>query len=456
MFLTEPNQSVKWDQQPYVPSKVVRMKLRLLLNVFLFVATISPAGWLVAQDDEMETINRIVVLQKQLESGKISERDAAQKELIAIGPLALDYLDPPTDDTTTDARERLAKIRKVLETKAAESIANASKLTLVGEMTVQTALETIEKKTGNKVVCEFPQILERTVKLSSEDVEFWKVMEELLSKTGLIVDAYGGEANQIKLIPAQSQNPQAPADKREVPTAYAKIFQLQASSVVSSMNLSSPEQSYTDLSLRVRWEPRLRPISVDMPMSSVKVEDEFGDEVKISQPDRVVYGMVQPELPEVEFNLRLPRIDRQIEQLESITARIDAVLPGRVESFRFKNLSEQKKGRKIQKGGATVTYGGIRKNEDLWSIIVSLSFEEENNALESHQGWVFQNPVYLQNDKGEKEESIGSETMQQDNSMVTIKYFFLKEPKNRTLVYKTPSAIVKMPVDIKLVKIPMP
>lgn len=428
----------------------------ILICVSFAMTTLS--HHVAAQEDEMEIINQITQLQEKLESQKISERDQAEKDLIALGPIALDYLEPPTDDTTTDARERLAKVRKELETISVEAISNASKLTLTGEMTVADALAKIKKQTGNNVICEYEVLLQKKVTLNSTDVEFWVAMDELLKKTSMSVDPYGGVANTLKLVPMQGdgQPAQPAASPGDVPTVYAKIFQLRASSIVSAMNIANPSQSYTDLGLVVRWEPRLRPISVDMAMSSVKVTDEFGDQVKITQPERVIYGMVQPELPEVEFTLRLPRIDREIEGLKTITAKIDAVLPGRIEAFRFKNIGEQKQGRKIQKAGATVTFGGIKKNEDLWSVIVSLSFEEEHNALESHQGWVFQNTVYLQDGKGEKEEAVGSETIQQDKTRVTIKYFFLKEPKNRTLVYKTPAAIVKMPVEVKLTKIPLP
>ena len=125
-------------------------------------------------------------------------------------------------------------------------------------------------------------------------------MDELLGKTGLAVDPYGGEPNTLKLVPAGDPNQANPAGAPKpgsVPTVYSKIFQLQANTIVSAMNLANPAQSYTDLGLVVRWEPRLRPISVDMAMSSVKVIDEFGDPVKIAQPERVIYGMVQPELP---------------------------------------------------------------------------------------------------------------------------------------------------------------
>lgn len=426
-------------------------KMLIFVSILLFM----PFS-VMAQEDEMETINKISQLQDQLESQKVSEREQAEKELIALGPMALDYLEPPTDESTTETRERLARIRKELEKSSVESISNASKVTLMGEMTLDDALGKLKKQTGNNVITEYEALLQNKVTLEAKDVEFWVAMDELLEKAGLAVDPYGGQPNTLKLIPKGQPNPATDQKPGDVPTAYSKIFQLQANNVVSAMKIGNPEQSYTDLSLVVRWEPRLRPISVDMPMSSVKVIDEFGDPVKIGQPERVIYGMVQPELPEVEFTLRLPRIDREIEGLKTITAQVDAVLPGRVESFRFKNIGEQKPGRKMQKAGATVTFGGIKKNEDLWSVIVSLSFDEEHNALESHQGWVFQNQLYLQNKKGEKEESIGSETIQQDKTRVTIKYFFLKEPKNRTLVYKTPAAIVKMPVEVKLTKIPLP
>ena len=415
-----------------------------------------PTGGLIAQQDEMELINKITALQEKLESQQVSERDAAEKELLEIGVKVLDYMEPVDDKTTTDTRERIARIRKALEVKAVEAISNASQVTLTGEMTVEDALKKLKKQTGNNVMSEYPALLQKKVKLESKDVEFWRAMDELMTQAGMSVDAYGGEPNTIKLVQSGQPNPATGQVTKALPTVYSKIFQIQAGTIVSAMNLGNPSQSYTDLGVVVRWEPRLRPISVDLPMKTVKVIDEFGDAIKIEQNERVIYGMVQAELPQVEFTLRLPRIDRQIEQLKTITGKIDAVLPGRVETFRFKNIGEQKQGRKMEKAGATVTFGGINKNEDLWSLIVSLSFDEEHNALESHQGWVFQNELYLQNAKGEKATSVGSETIQQDNSRVTVKYFFLEEPGTRTLVYKTPAAIVKMPVEFTLKKIPLP
>jgi hypothetical protein len=191
-------------------------------------------------------------------------------------------------------------------------------------------------------------------------------------------------------------------------------------------------------------------------MRDVKVVDEFGDSVKLTNPEEVVYGMVQPEIPEVEFSITLPRVDRQVETLRSITAKIDTLLPGKTELFRFKKVNKLKPGTIQEKAGAKVTFGGSRKNEDVYSIKLSISFDEENNALESHQGWVFQNEVYLEDSQGKREDAISLETLQQDNTVVTVQYYFLNEPGDRSIVYKTPASVVKLPVQIELTKIPLP
>jgi len=55
-------------------------------------------------------------LQQQLADPSIEKRDVAEAELIKLGVIALDYLDPVTDDSPPDTIERLNRIRKALET----------------------------------------------------------------------------------------------------------------------------------------------------------------------------------------------------------------------------------------------------------------------------------------------------------------------------------------------------
>ena len=406
------------------------------------------------QQDEMEVIERVTQLLDQLAAPEIAKRDEAQAEILKVGPSALDYIELD-DDATTDFRNRIVVIRSQLEKEAVAAVSNASRVTLTGEMTVAEALASIAKQTGNRVTVSDVTTGQKSVTLSLKDVLFWKALGSIMDQSRLVIDKYGGGPGVIALValPPDGGNGLAQGD---VPLSDARIFRVEVARVDSSVNLQEPNLDYTTVTLRVRWEPRLRPISIDMPMSQVFIKDEFDDKVDVSDPNSVMYGSVQPELPELEFSLPLRRVDRQVEQLKSLQATIDAVLPGRVETFRFRNLKDQRIGRELKRAGATVAFGGIKKNEDIYMVTLSVGFQEENNALESHQGWIFQNEVYLENEQKEREESIGMETVQQDNSKVTIRYLFLEDPGNRTLVYKTPAAIVKMPVTIDLKKIPLP
>ncbi len=404
------------------------------------------------QEDELDLIDRVTELQKQLESKVAAEHERAESELIELGPPILDYLESATEESTTDYRQRLQRIRTRLEKVVVNSVTKASSVKASGKMTVGALLKQIKQQTGNDIGVADDSLLDLEVDVSMDGLEFWQALEQLMSRTKLGIDRYGSaNANQLMLGSVNNQ----PTDLA-VPTSIARIFQAQITRVDSSVNLADPQLDFTTVNLLVRWEPRLRPISVDIPLSQVKMTDEFGDQIKARNPDQVLYGLVQPEIPEVEFSLQLPRVDRQIENIESIQATIEAVLPGRSELFRFQNVGKLKAGYEIEKAGATVTFEGVQKNEDLFGIRMSLSFDEANNALESHQSWVYQNEVYLQDSQGKREDAISLETLHQDKERVTIQYYFLKEPGPQTLVYKTPATIVKMPVQIELKKIPLP
>ncbi len=427
--------------------------MRSNMNWLLVVATLFFISVPVeAQEDELELIESVTSLQQKLNSDVVADRQLAEKELIELGPAILEYLDPVTEDATTDFSERVTRIRTTLEKKTADLAAQASTISLSGTMTVGEALEKLKRKTGNVVAVADDSQLDKSITLDLKDAEFWAVMEAIMNQAGLMVDRYGSEKpGQLML---NSRGPKAKAI--EPPTSHSRIFQTQVLRVDSSVNLLQPQLDFTTVNLLVRWEPRLRPISVDIPMRSVKVVDEFGDSLQVAQPEQVIYGMVQPEIPEVEFSLTLPRVDRQVESIKSISATIDTLLPGRVETFRMKKVSKLKPGYTIEKAGANLTFGGTQKNEDVYSVKVSISFDEENNALESHQGWVFQNEVYLLDSQGKQEAAISLETIQQDNQRVTVQYYFVEEPGERTLVYKTPASIVKMPVKVELTSIPLP
>jgi len=102
--------------------------------------------------DEMKIAIKAAELQQQLADPSIEKRDVAEAELIKLGVIALDYLDPVTDDSPPDTIERLNRIRKALETIVVEDAAKPTQITLKGNFSVKEAIEKIAKQSGNKIV----------------------------------------------------------------------------------------------------------------------------------------------------------------------------------------------------------------------------------------------------------------------------------------------------------------
>ena len=432
-----------------------------------------------AQDDEppvdkkqelsdMELIERVAFLQRELESPEIKKRDVAEAELIGHGVRVLDYLDPPNEKTTTQAIERLGRIRQILEKLAVAAVTEASVVTLKGKITVGKALAKIRNQTGNDVNLPdgAPDLFrDREIELDLKDAAFWEALAAVMKQGDLVVDSYGGEAGKLIVTPTEAAriaaaNPDMPEPKKEkaveVPRNISGIFDLAVTKVNASRNLTNPSLNYCNIDVLIRWEPRVSPISIVLPASTIKAIDEFDAPIEITNKDAVMSGTVQREIPELEFSIPIGLLDRQIEEIKSLDAVVDAVLPGRMETFKFKKLGDLEPGAKQTKAGATVSFEGIEKNEDVWGVSVGLSFDEEHNALESHQGWVYDNAIHLEDKDGQKFESLALEGVRQTNSNVIIRYYFEQDPKNLTLHYTTPAAIVKVPVKIGLKKIPLP
>jgi hypothetical protein len=452
------------------------MRIRCRKFLVYWLALISLVSFwnlpLMGQDleiGEMELIERVAFLQRQLESPQIPERESAENELLKLGPLVLDHLDPVTDDTPTDVAERLVRIRLELEKIAVASVTKASRVTLQGSMTIDEALLQIREQTGNDVDLgdDTPESLgDIKIELDFSEAEFWVALAEIIIQGKLVVDPYAGQPGQLRLglsdaARRQAGNPGAAAPviaegEGAPPRCVSGIFDLMVTRVQSSRNLINPERNFCKISVLVRWEPRVQPISIQLPVSTIKAIDEFDNPIVIPNSEAVLSGIVQPEIPELEFSIPIGLVDRQIEVINSFEAQIDAVLPGRMETFRFKNIGKLEAGKQQRKAGAIVTFGGIRKNEDLHGVTVKLAFEEEHNALESHQGWAFNNPCYLENSAGKKFEPVAYETLRQDNEQIAIQFYFVEDPQELTLVYRTAAAIVEIPVKVLLKGIPLP
>ena len=416
-----------------------------------------------AQTEEMEVADNVRAIQEQLKSPNFDERDEAEAEIIKLGSAALDFVNDPSKDFEEDVNKRLIRIRKTLEKVAVQEAISPSKITLVGEVSLKKAFAVIKAQTGNEIALAEgydPAFLEKKVTLDHEDVSFWTVYSDIQTKGGVESNLYGGVAGKAIVIPKAAVDP-AMVDKAVVkasppPIDESGIFRLRVTGTSSAKNLLKPELNYTQVNLEIQWEPRLTPISIDMPLSKVKVLDENGKELKVSNPESVLSGQVQPGINHVNMSIVLENVDRDIKKIGDITGRLDCILPGRREKFRFPTIGEIEGEPKLSKAGITVQYLGVEENEDLFAVALLVSMDDKAEEFDSHLGWIYDNPLFLINAAGQKEPSIGHQGGDVDENGVHIQYFYVDDPKELGLLYESPGAIVPLPADFGLKDIPLP
>lgn len=428
--------------------------MRLLASIVCLLFTCCLAAQETPPRDPLELSEAVLRLEEKLSSQSIPERDAAERQLIDWGVPVLDHLSPLSGSQAVDLQQRLQRVRKELERLAVVAVANPSRLQLEGSLSLGQVLTAIRKQTGNVVDANVSEELrQRELVWDGQPTDFWNVLERIIAEYRLAVDPYAGDPQTLVLVQQAENAAPAPTSR---PTAVANVFRCELTRIDATRNFLNPELNRMSYGLVVRWEPRLRPISIDVHQGSLKIVDEFDKTWQAADSETIYYGMVQPEIPELEFNLELQLVDRQVEELKSLEGVLSAILPGRIESFEFRGIGNVAPDTSLTKGGATVTYDGLLKLDELFGARVALSFSEENNALESHQSWAYQNECFLQTADGRRIDSIGTETYQQENSRLGVMYLFPEFPQDAKLVYRTPAAIVKLQIPFRLKGIKLP
>ena len=134
-----------------------------------------------------------------------------------------------------------------------------------------------------------------------------------------------------------------------------------------------------------------------------------------------------------------------------------AIIPGKVETFEFTDISKAKN--VVQRrAGVAVVLEEVRKNDEVYDVRMRVEFDKAANALESHRPWVFDNEAILLNAAGEEMSYDGLEETRRESNVAGIAYKFVleEEPVGYKFIYKTPAAIMKVPVEYELKAIDLP
>jgi hypothetical protein len=356
-----------------------------------------------------------------------------------------------------ELRLRLARLRKRIETEQASQVLQASQLSLdVEAIDLEELFEQIYSQTGNRLTDHrepFGQnATPRLVTIALTEQPFWPALDRILDAEKLTLYPFSGESSLAVIEREQGAAPRAKG------ACYAGPFRIEPVNVVARRNLRAPEQQGCRIELEIAWEPRWQPIALSQPIEALQIVADDGSPVAVANTKTVLNVEVQPGSHATELTIPLVLPPRSVMKLASFQGEMSALVPGRIVEFTFQDL--EKPNRVTQsRGGIEVVLNSIRKNQELWEFHMTLKVKSAETGLESHRGWVFQNLTYLRNKQGETIDHAGFETTMQSESEIGLAYFF-ELPNGAigdyTWVYRTPAAIVRMPVKYELKDILLP
>jgi hypothetical protein len=400
--------------------------------------------------DLTPTVNPLI---KQLDDAAQAKRDAAEKALIEIGPDVLPLLPTITPRTPAEVKERLGRIRSTLESVISDATSKPSTVTYAGEVLLPDAFKILEKQTGNRVVG-YDRRANTKVKMAFDKTPYWQALDELLDQTELSINAFGGEPNALVLM-ARPEGEATRAGK----AIYSGVFRFEPLRVESRRDLRNESANGMRIALGITWEPRITPITLRQPIEKVAAVDGQGSALAIGRSDSqsVLNASAELGMSAIELGIPLQLAERNVTKVGSLKGTLTALVPGRLESFEFSGLDTLRDAEQ-QRAGVTVIFERLRKNGDLYEARLRVRYNEASNALESHRNWIFTNPAYMLDAKGQRVENLGSnEGSREENEIGIVCLFDLpKGPQGCKFVYQTPATLLQLPVEYELKDIQLP
>jgi len=450
----------------------------LLLVSLLAGGTDRPDG-----EQLQAEVRRLV---RQLDAPQLERREAAEAALLALGPAVLDLLPAETERAPAEVSQRLARVRQKLQRLAADAAADASTITLRAEsMPLSVVLAAFERQSGNPIVDyrrRFGQpATDPELKIDFQRTPFWPALDRVMDQAGLRLYPFA-DRRAIGVV-SRTGGKQIARFGR---ACYSGPFRFEAASIVARRDLLAENGRSLTVTVEAAWEPRLRAIILVQRMADVGARDQLGRPLPVADPQAQLEASPSGATSAVKLNLALAPPSEEVRRIASLKGKLIATVPGRVETFRFGELSNAKQV-KQRIAGVTVTLEQVRKSThkaatvgrapnaatvgrapnsnripdpatETWEVRIHARFDDAGDALESHRTWIFDNEAFLEGPDGKPVASDGYETIAQGENEVGVAFLFTAEgPIDRySFVYKTPGSIITRGYKYELKDIPLP
>jgi hypothetical protein len=416
-------------------------------------------GWLLvgqAGADDAALAAEVHKLVKRLDAPEKAIRDGAEDRLLELGPPVLALLPEPGPDDPAETRQRLARIRQKLQQSTADAAAEGTRVTLHGRMPLSKALAALQAASGNRIADARRKLggplADPQIAVAFEKTPFWSALDTLLDQAELAAYPFGQEGAIQVVARPPGQLP------RRGRAALAGPFRIEPVRVMARRNLRTAARAILMVTLEVAWEPRLRPIGLKQRLADITARDELGRPLAVEGPQAETEALLGRDALAVEMDVPLALPAPPPRQIASLTGSLQAIVPGKVETFRFANLLGTKNKVTQRIAAATVVLDQVRKNGDTWEVYLRVRFDDAGAALESHRNWILNNEACLEGPDGKLIAPNAVEPTERTGNEAGFRYLFdLKQsPAGMALVYKTPGSIITRDFPYELRDIPLP
>ena len=391
---------------------------------------------------------------RELDSSQLQIRDAAEQKLIAMGVAVLPHLPEVTARMAGEQRVRLLRVRQALQQAKIGHGFQASRVTLQGKMRLTDAVDQIVQQTRNPIRIENRHaVADRSVELELSDAPFWEALSSLMQQSDMRLNPFSSAEQELVLSPVMTPQGQPGA------SSYSGPFRIDMTAIRSTLPFNSSIGGQLELSCTLTWEPRLKPIYMQVPMSQVRAELASGATLGATNPQAA------PEQPldlggcSTQIDLLVERPERAAAKIAKLTGELLIAVPSQRHRYVFTPFSGP--ARQSEKyGDVTVTLESARRSGATYEVRLYVDFADSHGALDSFRGWIMSNEAYLLDATGQRLDNVGARNYAVAPHAAGVAYLFDIDnndgAQDYKLVYESPAAIAMQTVQYQLRDIELP
>lgn len=400
----------------------------------------------------------------RLDDADARNRDAAEAEILRLGPSVLIHLpDADSRNLSAEQKYRLERLLPKLREARARRACDASQIQLhAGRMSVAEMLAAMEKQSGNKIAPQKgadTEWMNTTFEREAGTRPFWPLLDDIARTAKLTFD-FSGRNRTIRYAPKSPHPGPLPEGEGMRPTAYHGAFRFGLDRILLVRSFGDPtEESTCTFEVAVQVEPRLEPLQVVVDGSACFAVDDKGRALAFRGPERAYAGF---EEGAIQTRIRLPFAapPRDASTIKRLDARLDVLVPSTVATFQFDSETGLKNAARKQEDLNVTLEDFAEEDEGLWVARLTIRRNPQAEVLDSFLKAMLKNDVYLEKSDGAKATVNGGMNSRELGPDATqFEYLFVDQPgklEDWRLIVRVPAGFVTNQVPIRLEDLPLP